>query len=430
VGTPEEFGPYLVYERLGIGGMASVDRAEIGIAGFPRQIALKRLLPHVAANPEFVQLFVNEARLASHLHHTNVAQTYDFGMVGDDYFIAMEYVAGPTLMQVIRQCVAAAGQMPLPLAVHVLTGICDALDYAHNLRDETGKPLGLIHRDVSPSNVMISNAGLVKLIDFGIAKVTDSHIRTQIGTIKGKFGYIAPEYIGGQIDARSDLFGFGVIAYELLTNTRLFQVQDDLETLSRVRELAIAPPSRVNPRVTVDLDDIVMTALQRDPDRRWQSAAAARTALTNLSREIGDEVQGASVVDWLQWAFAQTPQRENSGLSALIELLEQPSAKAHPTDVVERRERDSVMFVLRKRPDSVAPPSSLTPTPAPVSAPPAAPAPATATAPTRSETTGVTVVPARPRRRSHLRILLLLLVLSLSLAAASIWYLGIPIAFR
>ena len=301
----EEFGPYLVYERLGQGGMATVHRAEKRGVGIRRPIALKRLLSHVAADPELVKLFVNEARLASHLHHANVAQTYELGKVGETFFIAMEYASGPTLNQIIRQCQKAAGEIPLTITVNILSQICEALDYAHNLCDEAGRPLRIIHRDVSPANIVVTNTGIVKLIDFGIAKATISSVKTQTGFIKGKFGYIAPEYISGKIDARVDLFAVGVVAHEMLAGRRLFEGKDDFETLANIREMKMQPPSRWNAHVTPDLDDIVMTALERDPDKRWQSAAAMQVALANASREFGLVVGSQQLVEWVDWAFSQ-----------------------------------------------------------------------------------------------------------------------------
>jgi serine/threonine-protein kinase len=324
MGSPELFGKYLVFEQLGRGGMATVHRAETrGIAGFRRPVALKRMLPGIADDPEQVQLFVDEARLASYLHHTNIAQTYEFGRVDDVYFIAMEYVAGPTLMQLIRQCVAAAGSIPLPIALHILIEICNALEYAHDLCDERGRPLGIIHRDVSPSNVIVSNAGVAKLIDFGIAKARLTS-QTQVGVVKGKFGYIAPEYLGGQIDRRADLFGFGVIAFELLAGMRLFHVADELETLERLQTMEVPAPSTINRKITPDVDDIILTALQRDPARRWQSAGAMRTALVNASRALGEVVVGKSVVTWLEWAFTQeTSIRDEIGIPRILDDLSQ-----------------------------------------------------------------------------------------------------------
>jgi len=298
------FGPYLVYEQLGSGGMARVDRAEFtGIEGFQRQVALKRMLPHVASNDDMVKAFVREARLASHLRHGNVAQTYELGKVDGIYFIAMELITGPTLRAVLKHCAQTTGPMPVPIALNILNQICDALDYAHNLCDELGQPLGIIHRDVSPSNIIIDDNGVTKLIDFGIAKVSAAGMQTMSGTIKGKFGYMAPEYIVGRIDARADLFAIGVIAHELLTNRPLFSVADDMETLRRVRQMPLQPPSAKNPNVPPEIDDVVMTALSRDPDRRWQQATALRTALTTLTRRLGLICTNQQMVEWIRWLF-------------------------------------------------------------------------------------------------------------------------------
>jgi serine/threonine protein kinase len=303
----EAFGQYLVYEQLGQGGMARVDRAELaGIEGFHRPIALKRMLPHVATNDDMVKAFVREARLASHLRHANVAQTYELGKVDDVYFIAMELVTGPTLRAILKHCAQTTGPMPIPIALNILNQICDALDYAHNLCDETGQPLGIIHRDVSPSNIIVDEAGVAKLIDFGIAKASATGLQTASGTLKGKFGYMAPEYILGSIDARADLFAVGVIAHELLTNRPLFSVADDIETMRRVRTMPLQPPSHKNPNVPAEIDDIVMTALSRDPDLRWQHATALRSALTTLTKRLGLACTNRQVVEWIAWALEQT----------------------------------------------------------------------------------------------------------------------------
>jgi serine/threonine protein kinase len=305
----EEFGPYMVYEQLGLGGMATVHRAETqGIAGFSKQVALKRMLPNVASNASLVKSFIREAQLASHLRHANVAQTYDLGKVGDTYFIAMELVPGHNLREILKHCAAVVGHMPMPIAMHIVNQICDALDYAHNLCDEMGRPLGIIHRDVSPSNIIVSEGGVVKLIDFGIAKATASTggMNTMSGTIKGKFGYMAPEYLMGSIDARADLFALGVIAHELLSNRPLFQGKDDMDTLYRVKDMPILPPSRVNPKVPPEIDSIIMTALERDPDQRWQRATALREALTTETKRLGLATHNSAVVEWIEWAFNQT----------------------------------------------------------------------------------------------------------------------------
>jgi eukaryotic-like serine/threonine-protein kinase len=323
VSAPVEFGSYLVYEQLGVGGMASVHIAES--RGLRKRVALKRLLPHAADNPELVRSFIHEARLVGHLKHTNIAQTYDFGKVGGTYFIAMELVPGPTVAQLIRQCKATVGVIPFPITLNILCQVCDALEYAHTLVDEHDAPLGLVHRDVSPPNIIVSNTGTVKLIDFGVAKLARSNLQTQVGTVKGKFSYMAPEYLNGQLDSRVDLWAMGAVAYELLTNRTLFDAPDDLGVIEKVRRGPIPPPSRFNRDVPRDLDAVVLTALERNPAHRWQSAGAMRTALANVATELETAVTNDQMIEWIEWAFTQKPGSERTGVSQLIELLEKPS---------------------------------------------------------------------------------------------------------
>jgi serine/threonine protein kinase len=356
----EAFGPYLVYECLGQGGMATVHRAEKRGVGIRRPIALKRLLPHVAADPQLVKLFIDEARLASHLHHANVAQTYELGKVGDTFFIAMEFAAGPTLTQIARQCQSAGIRIPVPIVVNIVSQVCDALDHAHNLCDESGRPLHLIHRDVSPANLIVTNTGVVKLIDFGIAKATTSRVKTQTGFIKGKFGYIAPEYIAGNLDARVDLFALGVIAHEMLAGRRLFEGKDDFETMSNLREMVVQPPSRWNAQVSPDLDDIVMTALARDPEHRWRSAGAMQVALTNVAHGLGVVVGNQQLVDWVEWVFSEPA---DSGAWADptggdTSLFAHAQRRADSVSVELRLSHDPVDVVTRAEPVRRARPSS------------------------------------------------------------------------
>jgi len=338
----------VVYEQIGLGGMATVHRAETqGIGGFSKQIALKRMLPSVAADATLVQSFIREARLASHLRHANVAQTYDLGKVGDVYFIAMELVPGRNLREILKHCASVAGNMPLPIAMNIVNQICDALDYAHNLCDELGRPLGIIHRDVSPSNVIVSEGGVVKLIDFGIAKATGAGMSTQSGTIKGKFSYMAPEYLRGNIDARADLFALGVIAYELLTNRPLFQGNDDMDTLFRVKDMKVQPPSKKNPQVPEEIDTIIMTALERDPDQRWQRATALRNALTTETRRLGLIAHNNEVLEWIDWAFRQGGKRDEESVVISIDRIstETPLSRLVPDEFLAAN--DSLATLVR-----------------------------------------------------------------------------------
>jgi serine/threonine-protein kinase len=304
VDTPERFGSYLVYEQIGQGGMATVHRAEQPTSHGTREVALKRLVPTMQR--EMVALFLDEARLLRYLQHPNIATTFDSGRVFGMYFIAMEYVRGPTLKALVEHCGVTVGSVPQPITLNLAAQLCDALDHAHNQRDEHGKPLGIIHRDVTPANIIISEAGLVKLIDFGLAKAKGTTTEdTAVGVIKGKYGYVAPEYLRGKLDHRCDLWAVGIIMYELLTSRRLFDGPDAFETMMRVRELPIPRPSLANPKVTPQLDEIVMTALERDPARRWQSAAAMRDRIREVIAQPGNEIDSQGVIDWVTWVFEQ-----------------------------------------------------------------------------------------------------------------------------
>jgi eukaryotic-like serine/threonine-protein kinase len=290
----EQFGSYTVYEELGVGGHASV---HVAVAKDGKRVALKRLLPHAALEPETVRTFLDEAKLVQNLEHPNIAATLDCGKVDGTYYIAMEYVEGHTLLQLIRRCATTIGVMPFPITVNILIQLCDALEYAHRRRDNRGKPLNIIHRDVSPQNVILSKTGIVKLIDFGIAKSKHSTVHSNAGIVKGKFGYMAPEYLDGRLDHRVDLWALGTVAHELLTNRRLFEGDDDFKIMYAVKFDEIEPPSKHNADVPHDFDVIVMTALQRDPDRRWQSAAAMRTALVNAENELQTKVTNAQLIE-------------------------------------------------------------------------------------------------------------------------------------
>ena len=301
----EQFGPYLVYERLGVGGMATVHRAlEHGLEGFEREVALKRLLPHLADDASFIKAFVREAKLASLLQHENIVQIYELGRVGSEYFISMEHIDGRDIRRILRHARRLTGPPPNHVTVGLLLQLCDALDYAHTRKDADGQPLNLVHRDISPSNVLVTTTGQVKIIDFGIAKAQAIPHQTQTGRIKGKLAYMAPEAISGKdLDARSDLFAVGVIAHELLSARPLFASKNEYETLLKVQRDVIVPPSTYNPSCPPELDDIVLRALSRNRDDRYQCAADLREALRMLERAYKLQTGNRDIAVWLDWAF-------------------------------------------------------------------------------------------------------------------------------
>jgi eukaryotic-like serine/threonine-protein kinase len=340
----EEFGPFRVYERLGVGGVATVHRAvHRGVSGFKKVVALKRLLPHLVHSPTIVDAFVREAQLAAHMQHDNIAQTYELGKVGRTYFISMEYVPGPTLEQIVKHSQAVAGAIPVPVTLGLMLQLCEALDYAHRLADPSGKPLGIIHRDVSPPNVIVSNTGVLKLLDFGIAKVQNDRNPNVTGAnvVKGKFNYIAPEYLQGQLDHRADLFAVGVIAHELLTGRRLFDGDNDFETWSKVLTQPIQPPSRWASQLSPDIDHIVLTALQRDPAQRWQVAGAIGTALANAARGPGAIATHAEIVEWVHWAFSQKVPLDSQPVAKVLDLLAEQSTAEHELSPAQRQLLDA-----------------------------------------------------------------------------------------
>jgi serine/threonine protein kinase len=302
----EQFGPYVVYERLGVGGMATVHRAlERGLDGFERIVALKRLLPHLAADASFIKSFVREAKLASLLDHPNVVRIFECGRVGAQYFISMEHIDGRDVRRILRHARNVAGPPPIHVTVGLLLQLCDALDYAHHRADESGHPLGLVHRDVSPSNVLVTSGGEVKVIDFGIAKAQSVHLRTQTGRVKGKLAYMAPEALaGGELDARSDLFAAGVIGHELLTARPLFATRNDYQTLMKIQRGDIMPPSTFNQACPPELDAIVLRALALDADDRFHHASDLRDELDAMRRQYNLQTAVRDIAAWLTWAFA------------------------------------------------------------------------------------------------------------------------------
>ena len=233
--TPRRFGKYLLLERIGRGGMAEVYRSKtFGAAGFVKECAIKKILTSLLDDDQFVRMFIDEAKLTAFLNHPNIVQVLDLGEIDGHLFIAMEYVAGKDLLDVLARSARRGIRIPVELTLHIATEMLKGLDFAHKARDSKGEPMGIVHRDVSPSNILISYDGQVKVGDFGIAKSQLQSSKTEVGTQKGKTGYMSPEQVtGGVIDRRSDLFAAAVILFEMLTMTRLFKAKNDLEVISR-----------------------------------------------------------------------------------------------------------------------------------------------------------------------------------------------------
>ena len=276
-------GRYVLKYPIGRGGMAEVWRASLkGVRDFNRAVVLKRLLPEVAADPEIVAMFTTEALLSARLSHHNIVQVIEFGEADGEPFIAMEYVEGLNLGLVLKQ-LRPLGEIPIGLAVYVAREVCSALAYAHALKDEEGHPLRLVHRDISPSNIMVTVDGSVKILDFGIAKALNAATEeTRSGVLKGKLGYLPPEVLEGSVaDATADLFATGVVLHEMLAGRRLWKGRDDLHTMSLVRQGAVPVPSTVRAGVPPALDEICRRALAA-PRERYASADDMASDLSSL----------------------------------------------------------------------------------------------------------------------------------------------------
>lgn len=265
---------YRVIERIASGGMAEVFRAEsAGLEGFKKKVAIKRVLPHLCEKTEFIGMFLDEARLSAHLGHSNCVQVFDIGRGDDSYFIVMELVDGADLKGIIEHRRKRNEFFPVEEACLIGVRICEGLAYAHELRDEEGEPRNIVHRDMSPPNVLITRFGEVKIVDFGLAKANSQLEDSQPGVIKGKFGYLSPESTTGQIvDARTDLFAVGIILWEMLGGRRLFKGKTDLETVRQVQRADIPDIRDINPEVPDAVWQVLQKALAADPAERYQSA--------------------------------------------------------------------------------------------------------------------------------------------------------------
>jgi hypothetical protein len=271
-------GKYLVRRKLAEGGMAELYLCcSPGAEGFEKELVIKRIRPFLSSDPELVRMFIAEAHLASRLNHPNLVQVFDFDKHGDTYYLAMEHVRGHSLSEVRKRLKARMAPFPPILVAHIGAEVARGLHYAHRLT-ENGSPLGLVHRDVSPHNVLLSFNGAVKLTDFGIAKASDK--LTSPGRLKGKLAYMSPEQSRGErVDARTDVFALGIVLWEMLTGGRLFEGDSEMAVLQAVRGSVIPPVARVNPDVPPDLDSIVMKALARKPELRHQTAHELERAL-------------------------------------------------------------------------------------------------------------------------------------------------------
>jgi TonB family protein len=343
-----KFGQYVLNEKIATGGMAEVWKARMrGVEGFQKTVAIKKILPHLSDNQDFIEMFVDEAKLAAQLNHNNIIHIYDLGKIQSSYYIAMEYIDGFDLKAILRRAQERDHPMTVELALFIATKLASALDYAHRKKDFEEKEMGLVHRDVSPQNVLVSQEGDIKLCDFGIAKAASKASHTQAGALKGKLQYMSPEQAWGRhIDRRSDIFALATVLFEMLTSRKLFTGDNELSILEQVREARVQPPSLYNEEVTPDIDKIVLKALQKDPANRYQTAG-------EMARDL----------DAVLYNFRPTP--TSADLAIYMHRLSSPEPVHEEPAAVD----------VPPPPTIIAPIASLPtakPIPVPVAAPPAA----------------------------------------------------------
>jgi hypothetical protein len=337
---PAIFGKLCLLELISIGGMAEVFRAKpFDAPDIERYLAVKRILPNLAEDNDFIEMFIDEAKIALQLNHPNICQMYELGKFGGSHYLVMEFIAGQDLLAVRNRLKREGVIMPVEMAAFIARQVASALDHAHRQRDANGRPLHIVHRDVSPQNVLISYAGDIKLIDFGIAKVADRTSKTHTGVLKGKFSYMSPEQVAGRpVDARADIFALGTVLWEMLTAKRLFGGESDFQTLDLVREARVEPPSHENPTVPGLLDSIILRSLARSPDNRFDTAHDLEDALDEFLAErpaFGQKELSA----WMVQHFAEELAVERERREMYRSLVSEDDVRAYNDRLIEEIRR-------------------------------------------------------------------------------------------
>ena len=318
----KRLGKYEILALLALGGTAEIYLARIGgAAGFEKYVVVKCLHDHLADDPEFVKMFLDEARLAAMLDHSNVVQTFELGEHENRYYMVMEYLAGLSLAMIVRRATERmpGGKLPVSLILNIAAQACAGLHYAHERRQGDGRPLNMVHRDISPQNLVISFEGVVKVVDFGIARAEMRETKTKAGTIKGKFAYMSPEQcVAHNVDRRTDVFALGVIAWELLTGRRLFKRNSPYETYQAVIECAVEPPSTFNQELDPELDAVIMKAVTKDKDDRYASAEAFGDALLGYMHRHGKSSGPPEVGRFMDQYFVQEIEEHGERMRELI----------------------------------------------------------------------------------------------------------------
>jgi serine/threonine protein kinase len=316
------FGKYLLLDRISVGGMAEVWRGKTrGLTGSEELVAIKRILPGIAEDKEFVSMFIDEAKITVQLTHPNIGQVLELGQINGSYFIAMEYIPAKDLRAIFDHCRRLGEPAPVALTCYVVSLMCDALDHAHRKKDGQGRAMNIIHRDVSPQNILITFDGDVKVIDFGIAKAAGRASRTQAGILKGKFAYMSPEQVyQSNLDQRSDVFSIGTCFHELLTGERLFASDSDFAILEKVRKADVPPPSKINPRVPLEVDKISLRALAREAADRYAFASEIADDLRRYLSSLKEPFGQAELAAYMASQFGEELEAERTRLKQYAEI--------------------------------------------------------------------------------------------------------------
>ncbi|MBC7978695.1 MAG: serine/threonine protein kinase, partial [Myxococcales bacterium] len=320
---PAHLGRYELVARLASGGMGEIFLARLeGAAGFEKLCVIKRILPHLADDPRFREMLIAEARVSSMMSHSNICQVHELGETDGQLYIVMEYLEGVTLLPLLRKLSKDGGRLDLGFVGGVLQQAADGLHYAHELKDRSGEYLGIVHRDVTPSNLFLTESGVVKVLDFGIAKVKNATAHTQTGTVKGKYAYMAPEQLrGAAVDRRVDVFALGVAAYEMLALRRLFQRKTDYLTFRAVMEQPIADIRTYRPDCPDALAVALAHALDRDPDSRFATARQFGNAVHDAIAPIGRPWNQGAISDFVCASFADDIRQRHAQIASAVRTV-------------------------------------------------------------------------------------------------------------
>ncbi|NMC69307.1 MAG: serine/threonine protein kinase, partial [Myxococcales bacterium] len=384
----QRFGKHILLERIATGGMAEVFKAKaFGVEGFEKILAIKRILPHVASDKAFIEMFINEAKILSALSHSSICQIFDLGQIDGAYYITMEYISGKSLQTILQLFRKHGRTMPLTMAAFIVSRVCEGLDYVYHKVGMGGQPLRIVHRDVSPHNILVGHEGTVKLIDFGIARAKapkeEQRPDTRSQQLQGKFDYMSPEQVSGEsVDHRSDVFSVGVCLYELATNRHPFTGNTEFNTLENIRKLVPPAPSSINPDCTPELDAIIMKALEKSPGRRYERTGDMMEALQRFIISKPPLFNATSLSQFMRRTFARDIEEERRKNEEFAKVKfetppdEGPTVPGFSDDLLAR------MAAMRREEESTAADDTSRAPPAPM---PAAPPTRPAVGPTRPQ---------------------------------------------